>query len=109
MAGWNPNMFSVILTPINTPKQLSALIAALSPNFSTRLSSLWLQMDLASTGNVYMGGAAVTSINCGYNFVAGLAFALVPAENAMILTTDIYLSCTVVNAQMNIIAQPITM
>ena len=109
MAGWNPKMLSVVITPINTAKQLSALIAAADSKFTLRLSSLWIQMDIASTGNVYVGNSAVTATNCGYNLVPGASVTIVPGVNGMILATDVYFYCTVNNAQMNIIAQPMSM
>lgn len=116
MAGWNPKMLSVAVPNTAGGTQLSALIAAAGTNkdtdFTTRLSMLILEMDLGSTGNIYVGNKvpnAVSATNCGLNLVPGVSRTISPGVNGMILTTDIWVLATVNNAQLNIIAQPITM
>lgn len=102
MAGWNPRMLSVQVP--NSVTQLSTLITAKDATIGSRMSSLWLEMDLAATGNIYVGSKTPTlsASNCGMNLVPGTFRPLIPGVTSLILTTDIYVLATVNNAQLNL-------
>jgi hypothetical protein len=106
MAGFTPLMRSVIATTAGTIYQLSALLAALDANFPTRLNKLIVQLDTAATGFLYVGNSAVSPTNCGANLSPTGSLTINPAEDGMVLTTDIYLRSSVSGVQINITALP---
>lgn len=104
MAGFAALMRSVSVT--GAAKQLSVLLAALDANFPTRLGLLIVQMDPASAGNLYVGNSAVAANNCGANLIASGSYTINPADNGLILTTDVYLLVSAGTIQANITALP---
>lgn len=104
MAGWNPRMLSVQVPNTVGGTQLYTLIHAIDATIGARVSSLWLEMDLAATGNIYVGNktVAVSSTNCGMNLVPGTVRQLIPGVGSLILLSDIYVLATVNNAQLNV-------
>jgi hypothetical protein len=106
MSGWAPLLRSVICTTATNIYQLSTLLAALDANFPTRLSGIIIQLDVAATGNLYIGNSAVSPTNCGANLIPGGSFTFMPDDNSFIMTTDIYLRSSVSGVQVNINALP---
>ena len=109
MANWSPFMRSIVLTPINTPKQLSVYLAAIDANLPTRMMQLYLELDLTAVGNVYIGNSTVSSTNCGRHLVPAQAQNIAAFDMGLILTTDVWISTDTNNNQMNVIALPIGM
>jgi hypothetical protein len=110
---FSPLMRSITLS-INTVTQLSVKLAALDPNLPTRLAQLYLEYDLTSTGNLYVGnnatGApALSATNCGRHLVPAQNQNVMALDTGMILTTDIFLLSDSATNQINVIALPIGM
>ena len=109
---FSPLMRSITLT-INTVTLLSTKLTALDANFPTRLAQLYLEFDLTSLGNLFVGnsssGALLSATNCGRHLVPAQNQNIMALDTGIILTTDIFLLADSATNQINVIALPVGM
>jgi hypothetical protein len=100
VAGWSPLMKSVTVGA--TALQLSALIAAIDPNFPTRCVLVRIELDLSNAGTLYVGNSDVSATNCGFKLVATQSANFAVFDSGLVLTTDIWLRASQAAQQVNI-------
>lgn len=107
MAGYSPWMRSVTVGV--TALQLSALLAAIEPQFPARLGTLNIQYSTGATASshLYVGNSLVTAVNCGADLLVGGSVNIPITDAGLILSTDVWLLCTVAAQQVNIMASGI--
>lgn len=96
-----PELISVTAT--NTATSIFTLINTLRPNASKRCAFLQIQLDLAASGNLYIGNSDVSSVNCGANLVASQANQQFADDMNLISLDQIYLLSSVASAQVNLV------
>lgn len=102
---------SITLT-LNTITKLSTKLAALDPNLPTRFTFLWLEFDVTSIGNLYIGdnvGTPLSATNCGRHLVPAQNHNIVAYDTGVVLSTEIFLLADNATNQINITALPIGM
>jgi hypothetical protein len=104
MAGYSPFMRSVTVGV--SALQLSVLLAAVEPNFPTRLGVLNLQSGAANTGHIYVGNSGVTAANCGADIIPLGSVNIPQSDMGLILTTDVFILSTNAVQQLNVMAIP---
>jgi hypothetical protein len=109
---FSPFMRSITLT-INVITLLDTKLKALDPNFPSRLTQLYLEYDLTSLGDLFIGnssaGALLSATNCGRHLVAAQNQNIAAFDTGLILTTDIFLLSNNATNQINVMALPIGM
>lgn len=96
-----PELLSVSVT--GTAQSISNLIATLRPNASKRACYLQIQLDLAASGNLYIGNSDVSSSNCGANLVASQANQQFASDSNLISLDQIYLLASTGTQQVNLV------
>lgn len=96
-----PELFSVTAT--NSAQTIFALLNSIRPNVAKRCCFLQIQLDLAATGNLYIGNADVTANNCGANLVASQSNQQLAYDSNLIILDEIYLLTSAASAQVNLV------
>lgn len=102
-------MDSITLTTATTVYNLATLLAAIDKNLPTRCAGIRLEMDIASTGKIRIGGSNVAAAHCGYVLVPAQEanVAWINAARGMLLTSDIYLVGDTNSQQVNVTVLPV--
>lgn len=104
---WSPWMGS--LTATNSAQQLSALLAAKASAGSqlpTRCQLIRIELDLAASGELFIGNSDVASNNCGSHLVPTQEKNVFVWDSGLTLTSDWWVLGSVAEQQINVTIIP---